>query len=61
MKLDSNSDGDVLSLLDLYTELDVYSTSSLKQQFAGSHVAPLEHIIIIRSKHSLLLFLNATA
>jgi len=27
--------------------LDLYSASSLKQQFAGRHVAPLGHIILI--------------
>jgi len=27
--------------------LDFYSASSLKQQFAGRHVAPLGHIILI--------------
>ena len=32
-------------------ELDFYSASSLKQQSAGRHVAPLGHIILIPSKH----------
>jgi hypothetical protein len=32
--------------------LDFYSASSLKQQSAGKHVAPLGHIILIPS-HSL--------
>jgi hypothetical protein len=30
--------------------LDFYSASSLKQQSAGRHVAPLEHIILIPSQ-----------
>jgi hypothetical protein len=36
-------------VLDQHAELDVYSasTSSLKQQFADRHVAPLSHIILI--------------
>ena len=29
------------------TELDLYSASSLKQQYAYSHVAPLGHILLI--------------
>ena len=31
-------------------EVDFYSTSSLKQQFAGRHDAPLGHIILIPSQ-----------
>ena len=34
----------------LYAELDFYSTSSLKQQFAGRHVVPIGHIIQIPSQ-----------
>jgi len=30
--------------------LDLYSASSLKQQSAGRHVAPLGHIILIPSQ-----------
>jgi hypothetical protein len=44
-------DDDVVRfVLDQYAELDFYSASSLKQQFAGRHVAPLEHIILIPSQ-----------
>jgi hypothetical protein len=34
-------------VLDQHAELDFYSASSLKQQSAGRHVAPLGHIILI--------------
>jgi len=34
-------------VLDQHAELDLYSASSLKQQSAGRHVAPLGHIILI--------------
>jgi hypothetical protein len=44
-------DDDVVRfVLDQYAELDFYSANSLKQQFAGRHVAPLEHIILIPSQ-----------
>ena len=33
-----------------HAELDFYSASSLKQQSAGRHVAPLGHIILIPSQ-----------
>jgi hypothetical protein len=33
----------IVIVLDQHAELDFYSASSLKQQFAGRHVAPLEH------------------
>ena len=33
-----------------HAELDFYSASSLQQQFAGRHIAPLGHIILIPSK-----------
>jgi hypothetical protein len=41
---------DVCFVLDQHAEFDFYSTSSLKQQFAGRHVAPLGHIILIPSQ-----------
>ena len=31
---------------DQHAELDIYSASSLKQQSAGRHIAPLWHIIL---------------
>jgi hypothetical protein len=34
-------------VLDQHAEFDFYSASSLKQQSAGRHVAPLGHIILI--------------
>ena len=37
-------------VLDQHAELDFYSASSLKQQFAGRHVAPLGNIILIPSQ-----------
>jgi len=37
-------------VLDQYAELDFYSASSLKQQSADRHVAPLRHIILILSQ-----------
>jgi len=33
-------------VLDQHAKLDFYSASSMKQQSAGRHVAPLGHIII---------------
>jgi hypothetical protein len=36
--------------LDQHAELDFYSASSLKQQSADRHVAPLVHIILILSQ-----------
>jgi hypothetical protein len=41
---------EVRFVLDQYAELDFYSASSLKQQSAGRHVAPLGHIILIPSQ-----------
>ena len=38
---------EVRFVLDQHDELDFYSSSSLKQQSAGGHVAPLGHIILI--------------
>jgi hypothetical protein len=37
-------------VLDQHAELDFNSASSLKQQSAGRHVAPLGHIILIPSQ-----------
>ena len=42
-----NDDDEVRSVLVLHAELDFYSASSLKQQSADRHVAPLKHIIRI--------------
>ena len=39
-------DDEVRFILDQHAELDFYSASSLKQQSAGRHVAPLAHIIL---------------
>ena len=44
------NDDDVLFVLDQHAELDFYSASSLKQQSADKHVAPLGHIILIPSQ-----------
>jgi len=43
------NDDDVSFVLDQYSELDLYSVSSLKQS-AGRHVAPLGQIIMIPSQ-----------
>ena len=43
-------DDEVRFVLDQHAELDLYSASSLKQQSAGRHVAPLGHIILIPSQ-----------
>jgi hypothetical protein len=40
-------DDEVCFVLDQHAEVDFYSDSSLKQQFAGRHVTPLGHIILI--------------
>jgi hypothetical protein len=40
-------DDEVRFVLDQHAELDFHSASSLKQQSAGRHVAPLGHIIPI--------------
>jgi hypothetical protein len=45
-----NDDDDVHFVVDQHAELDFYSASSLKQQSAGRHVAPLGHIIMISSQ-----------
>ena len=46
------NDDEVCFVLDQHAdhELDFYSASSLKQQSAGRHVAPLGHIILILSQ-----------
>jgi hypothetical protein len=41
---------EVCFVLDQHAELDFYSASSLKQQSADKHVAPLRHIILIPSQ-----------
>ena len=44
-------DDDVVRFVqDQHAELDFYSASSLKQQSAGRHVAPLGNIILILSQ-----------
>jgi hypothetical protein len=43
----SSDDDEVRFVLDQHIELDLYSASSLKQQSAGRHIAPLGHIILI--------------
>jgi hypothetical protein len=48
-------DDEVRFVLDQHTELGFDSTSSLKQQFAGRHVAPLGHIILNPSQPVFLL------
>jgi hypothetical protein len=44
------ADDEVCFDLDQHVELDFYSTSSLKQQFADRRVATLGHIILIQSQ-----------
>ena len=43
-------DDEVRLVLDQHVELILYSASSLKQQSAGRHVAPLGHIILIQNQ-----------
>ena len=43
-------DDEVHFVQDQHAELDLYSASSLKQQSAGRHVAPLGQIILIPSQ-----------
>ena len=38
------------NVLDQHAEFDFYSASSLKQQSAGRHLAPLGHFILIPSQ-----------
>jgi hypothetical protein len=45
-----DDDDEVRFVLDQHTELDYYSASSLKQQSAGRHIAPLGHIILTPSQ-----------
>ena len=52
-------DDEVRFVLDQHTELDCYSASSLKQQSADRHVAPLGHVILIPSDQSLFFLFNA--
>ena len=47
MRLD---DGEVCFVLDHHAGLNLYSASTLKQQFVSIHVAPLGHIILIPSQ-----------
>jgi hypothetical protein len=46
----------ILFVPDQHTLLDLYSASSLIQQSAGRHVAPLKHIILIPSQPVFALF-----
>jgi hypothetical protein len=52
-------DDEVHFVLDQYAKLDFYSASLLKQQSADRHVAPLGHIILIKSQPVFALFLNS--
>ena len=47
---ENNLIDEVRFVLDLHAELDFYSASSLKQNSAGRHFAPLGHIILIPSQ-----------
>jgi len=47
---EEEDDDEVHFVLDQYAELDFYSASSLKQQSASRHVAPIGHIILIPSQ-----------
>jgi hypothetical protein len=49
-KITNYDDDKVHIVLDQHAELDFYSASSLKQQSADRHVAPLRHIILIPSQ-----------
>ena len=48
---------EVCFVLDHHADSDFYSASSLKQESAGIHVAPLGHIILIPSQPAFALFL----
>ena len=37
-------------VLDQHADFEFYSTSSMKQPFAGRHVAPRGHVILIQSQ-----------
>jgi hypothetical protein len=52
-------DDEVRFVLDQHAELDFYSPSSLKQQSAGRHVAPLGHIMQILSQPVFAILHNA--
>jgi hypothetical protein len=52
-------DDDVRFVLDQHAELDIFSASSLKQQFAGKNVTPFGHIIPIPSQPIFALSRNA--
>jgi hypothetical protein len=53
-----DDDDDVRFVVDQHDELDFYKASSLKQQSAGRHVAPLGHILLwFRTKQSFFVFL----
>jgi hypothetical protein len=45
-----DDDDEVRFVLDQHAELDFYSASSLKQQYAGRNVTPFGHIILIPSQ-----------
>jgi hypothetical protein len=51
--------GEVRYVLDQHAEFDFHSASSLKQQCADRHVAPLGHMTLIPSQPVLLLLINA--
>jgi hypothetical protein len=50
---------EVRFVLDQHAELDFNSASSLKQQSAGRHIAPLGHNILIPKQPVFLFLLNA--
>ena len=50
MQVNFQSGDEIRFVLDQRAELDFYSASSLKQQSAGRHIAPLRHIILIPSQ-----------
>ena len=49
---DDDDDDDVLFVQNQHAQLDVYSATSLKQQSANRHVAPLGYIILIQTKQA---------
>ena len=50
-----DDDDEIRFVLNQHALLDFYSASSLKQQSADRHIAPLGHIILIPSSFSLML------
>ena len=50
IRCDDDDDDDNRFVLDQHTQLDIENASSLDQQFAGRHVAPIGHIILIPSQ-----------